>query len=186
MAIAHLLSTMSTLLSTRVERRAQGERGFTLVEVMIVVAIIAIGAGLAVPNYLIWQTRSELRDTTSQVWQQLGWARMAAMNRNTTITVTVTASPSPPFKTISVTSRDAANTDVISPLIITTRHVAGVNAPLNGTATVQFNSLGLLGASGFAVATPQLVTLANDTGITYSLSVAPSGKATWCPKTTCP
>jgi len=62
--------------------RKNSETGFTLIETMIVVAIIGIATALAVPNYLVWHSRSELRRGITEVQNQLLLARMAALSRS--------------------------------------------------------------------------------------------------------
>ncbi|HZC81969.1 MAG TPA: prepilin-type N-terminal cleavage/methylation domain-containing protein, partial [Nitrospiraceae bacterium] len=68
---------------------ASAETGFTLIEMMIVVAIIGIAGLIALPNYLAWQSRSELRQAVTEVQNQLLLARMAALSRNTPVTVAI-------------------------------------------------------------------------------------------------
>ena len=70
-------------------RSHANQRGFTVIELMIVVAIIGVGAAIAIPNYIDWNARTQLRQAASEVSSQLALARMAAMNRNTSVTVTI-------------------------------------------------------------------------------------------------
>ena len=63
--------------------------GFTLIELMITVAILTIAASLALPEFLRWHAQSRLRQATSEIATQLVLARMAAMNRNRNVDVTV-------------------------------------------------------------------------------------------------
>ena len=65
------------------------QTGFTLVEMMVVSAIVGIAAALAVPNYLQWQAQYKLRQAVSEIATQLTLARMAAMNRNRGVDVAV-------------------------------------------------------------------------------------------------
>ena len=58
------------------------EAGFTLLEVMVVVAIVGIAVALAIPYYLVWNARAQVRRATTDLHANLSLARIAAMNRN--------------------------------------------------------------------------------------------------------
>ncbi|MGH7218955.1 MAG: pilus assembly FimT family protein, partial [Nitrospiraceae bacterium] len=74
---------------TRRDLTLSRQAGFSLIEVLIAVAIIGIVSALAIPNYLVWQSRSELRQAVTEVQNQLLLARMAALSRNAPVTVAI-------------------------------------------------------------------------------------------------
>ncbi len=153
---------------------ATRQNGFTMIELLTVVAIVGIGSVLAVPAYLQWNARYELRQAAAQVTSQLHLARMAAMNRNRPVNVNLTT-------TSGVVHIMASDTG--GQLVIPSEPMRGSVSTVTAS-TVMFSSLGLR-ASG-AAGTDQLITLANTNGLTYAVRVMPSGKANWCPKSTCP
>jgi len=63
------------------------ERGFTLVELMIVIAIIAILAAIAAPNYQNFMAQRRLNGAARQIMSDLMHARMQAVSQNIKVAV---------------------------------------------------------------------------------------------------
>lgn len=148
------------------------EAGFTLVELVTVTAIVGILTGLAVPAYNQWIARFQLKQAVSDIQSQMTHARWIAMNRNTTVRVALT----------TVSGKVQLNvTDVTGAqqLLPPSTMMGTINGVAGGP--VQFSSMGLL-ANGSSA----LIQVSNIKNQTYSVWINAGGKATWCPKSTCP
>ena len=174
MALAHLLVAMGVYRRHPQTYTVRDQRGFTLVELMIVCAIIAIGVLLAVPNYLQWNSQHQLRQAVTEVHSQLMLARMAAMNRSAAIRVALAVSGG--RVTMSIVD-DNSGVMVMSP----TTFMTGVSYVVGGP--IVFSPLGLR-LSG-TVGSAQNITLKNTSGLQYGVKVTPGGKAIWCASATC-
>jgi type IV fimbrial biogenesis protein FimT len=153
--------------------RKHRESGFSLIEVMIVCAIIGIASALAIPNYVEWKAQYDLREAVSEFAGNLNLARIVAMNRNRQATVT-----------IQVLGSGHIGVDAVAggtPIFGTQTMNGSVTGLPSGTTNVVFSSMGLSSA-----AAAQVIPIVNTRGVVYSVSVTPSGKVTWCPKATCP
>ncbi len=62
-------------------------RGFSLIEMMVVIAIVAVGTAIAVPNYLVYRDKSNLRGAASVLKGDLYRAKITAIKNHTSITV---------------------------------------------------------------------------------------------------
>lgn len=62
-------------------------RGFTIVELLMIIAIIGIASAIAVPNIVAWRGNVNLGNATRDVYGNLTTARMTAIRRNVTCTV---------------------------------------------------------------------------------------------------
>jgi prepilin-type N-terminal cleavage/methylation domain-containing protein len=152
----------------------QYQGGFTLIEVMIVVAIIGIASALAIPNYVEWKAQHDLREGVSEFSSNLSLARVVAMNRNRQATVTIQVLPSGIVQVSGVTPP-------LLPIFPNQTMTSNVTGLPGGTTNVLFSSMGLS-----AAAANQVIQVVNTRGVVYSVLVMPSGKVTWCPKSTCP
>ncbi|MBD1399405.1 GspH/FimT family pseudopilin [Pelobacter sp. M08fum] len=64
------------------------QRGFTLIEIIIAMAIFAILAAIAVPNFNVWRQNSQLRSDVRLILGALQQARVEAITRNQPVTIT--------------------------------------------------------------------------------------------------
>ena len=155
--------------------RKPRDGGFTLMEVMIVIAIIGLTTALAVPNYIDWNARYQLRQAATEIQGQLSIARISAMSRNSVVTVNLVLNSG----TVQVSAGDASGASVI-PATQMMGTVTGLNP---GPASVAFSPLGTRSGGG---AGNQQISISNSRGLSYSVRVTPRGKVNWCPAATCP
>ena len=167
MALAHLSGAMCRYFCRRRDFPVGSHQGFTLIEVMIAVAIVGILAMVTIPNFLQWNARYQLKQGTTELAGSLNLARMAAMNRNLAVTATLGLVSGK----VSVDFGGA-----LAPILLPQSIVAFTGGP-----TIQFTQQGLSGS-----ASNQTLTLVSQQGTAYSVIVTPAGKVNWCAKVTCP
>ena len=156
-------------------RRKNSESGFTLIEMMIVVAIVGVTSAMAVPSYIDWHARYQLRQAATEIQNQLSVARISAMSRNSVVNVSLVLSGGK----VQVSAGDASGTSVI-PATQMMSTVTGLNpAP----TVVAFSPLGIRSGGGVG---NQQISISNNRGLSYSVRVTPRGKVSWCPAATCP
>ena len=169
---------------------ASSETGFTLIEMLIVVAIMGIAGLIALPNYLVWQSRSELRQAVTEVQNQLLLARMAALSRNTPVTVAISITNG---VVLTTTTNAATGAQIMGSFSVRLPHVVDLKVGPSATwtsvvapttASVSFNSMGMR-SGGPGPTLNQELAMVNDKGIQFAMKVTPRGVVNWCPNTVC-
>jgi type IV fimbrial biogenesis protein FimT len=61
--------------------------GFTFLELMVVIAIMAVGAAIAIPNMIQWRTEANLRGSANNLRADLNMAKMLAVRENALVVV---------------------------------------------------------------------------------------------------
>ena len=167
-------------------RLTSSETGFTLIETMIVVAIIGIAAALALPNYSIWQSRAELRQAVTEVQSQLLLARMAALSRNAPVTVAISIVNGAVLTTTTNAGTGAQMLASSSRVPHVVNLLVGPSAAWTSAATanVSFNSMGMR-SGGPGPTLNQELAMVNDKGDQFAMKVTPRGVVNWCPNSVC-
>lgn len=70
----------------------KSNKGFTLIEMLIIVAVIGILAAISAPSFLAWLNRKKVEDSLVQVQGALKVAQREAIRKSTTCTVTLSTS----------------------------------------------------------------------------------------------
>ncbi len=145
------------------------KKGFTLLEVLVAVAILTVLVGLAVPNYISWNARYEFKDTARNLSSNLTLSKLNAMSRNNAVTLTLQANGA----NTEYEMRDSGG----NPVIPTETFPEDVSILGALPVSVTFNAFGQRTSGG---AGNQVINLnsASQTNTRYVITVTASGKVT--------
>lgn len=123
----------------------QKRSGFTLIELTVVIALLAILTAVGVPNFLSWLPKYRLKSAARDLYSNLHLAKMSAIRANKDCMVKYFKNP------------DRYTVDLLNKTIRLSDYKSGItfHGPNNETfavATITFNSRGT-GNSGYAYLT---------------------------------
>jgi type II secretion system protein H len=141
--------------------------GFTLMELMIVIAIIAIMSSIAIPNFIGWLPERRLDAGAQDILQGLQKSKSKAIMTNRNVIVTFDAAAN---SFIAFVDEDASNDQSAGDLTIANRNMpAGIDlVGTNFGNTVTFDNRGIPTTSG-------VITLQNNKGNGQTIQLYLSG-----------
>ena len=154
----------------------RNKSGFTIIELMVVIAIISILATLAVPNFFAWRPKRQLSAATKDVFAVMQYARSRALKDN--VSVGLLFNRTNETYTVFLDNGAGANAgngdlDGDEPTLKRGKMPAGVDL-ISTTLTadkVLFDSRGLLSNAGGTVS------LINSLNVTKSIEVIRTGNS---------
>ena len=135
-----------------------GQRGFTLVELLIVIAIMGILLSIAVPNFSTMQKKAAIEQEVTTIYSNLMTVRLEALYSKTGRTVGIVGDK------LSIYSSQDTTVPPIS--VITLRY------PVSSANLVQFDSSGMMVQDEISICVDPSGTLADNPGNTDSVDVS--------------
>jgi type IV fimbrial biogenesis protein FimU len=124
-------------------------KGFTLLELLIALAVLLVIVSLAVPAFSRSIQIARADADIDSLQRGLGFARLEAINRGTTVRVRPMAGGDDWSRGLSITEVDGALTNVLRVVPAPSRGAALTLT--SGVETIEFNSLGGLAAPSMTV-----------------------------------
>ncbi|MDX8385045.1 MAG: GspH/FimT family pseudopilin [Gallionella sp.] len=131
------------MLSTSIR---SSSNGFTLIELMVGLIVIAILMSLAVPSFSTWMQNSQIRNAAESVLNGLQRARAEAVSRNANVEFVLGAGTSWEVQLVDGTGLDSRTSDEGS-------DDSTVTVTPAGATTITFNNFGGLGVNADTSAT---------------------------------
>ncbi len=141
------------------------DKGFTLVEMMVVIAIMAIVSAIAIPNFYSYAAGMKLRSANRDLYSALQKTRMNAIRDNRRWSVIITDSS---YMVVDCGPDNDCNSNNINQLTTNISQYAGITITGGVPITFIFNSEGTCNAG--------TITFTNPKGITSQVSVLPTGR----------
>ena len=121
-------------------QESTGEQGFSLVEMLIVVTIIAIMAAVAVPNIAGYLRNYKVRGGAQQVAGEIQQARMKAITQNVNAGITFAVVDADSYRWVSDDAQVRGDDPYVGPIHDLPNGVRF--DPGGGTTSLRFNRLG--------------------------------------------
>ena len=114
------------------------QAGFTLLELMVTIAIVAVLASIAIPNTVAWRNNSQFNAAVREVKSAIEGARMAAIKTNLPATVTFNGTGTVTTQTQEIVA------GVATPGTTVDHQMApGVTVSANNGGVLTFNNRGM-------------------------------------------
>jgi prepilin-type N-terminal cleavage/methylation domain-containing protein len=139
--------------------------GFTLVEVMVTIGILAILSGIAIPGFTRWLPGYHLKAAARDVYSNLQMAKLEAIKRNTNCILSINLGA----KQYQIT---AGGTTLKTVLL--TGYDNSVNFDGATATTITFNSRGMVTPN----ATNNFIVISSQNASIYTIVVSPVGSIT--------
>ena len=69
------------------------KNGFTLIELIVAIAIMGIAAAIAIPGFSSWLPNYRLKSATRDLYSNMQMAKLAAIKQNQTCSITLSTGP---------------------------------------------------------------------------------------------